>query len=329
MTMHLFLYEPSYRRLESRIRQIAPDARVSVMATSGSVTTDGRTVSVDELTAQIAWANLDVFAWEGRRDYFRALLKSETLEWIQSAAAGVDDPVFARLVAKGITLTSSDAQAPAIADFVLASVLDFYQGAAERRRLQTQATWVRTSFRELADTRWLIIGYGHIGRETARRVNAFGASVAGIRRTPKTDQFAAEVTTMDRLYELLPRADVIVLSCGLNEETRGLVDEDFLSHVKHGSVLVNVGRGGLVDEVALLAALNDEVIAHAVLDVFVEEPLPATNPFWSHPNVTISAHGAAQGSGNARRGDELFLDNLMRYSTGRELRNVVKAADLT
>jgi phosphoglycerate dehydrogenase-like enzyme len=332
MTQHtsidVFLFEPSYRRLASRIHERAPGIRISAMNERGEILVDGAPSSVEQMQPTAAWVNLDLFAWEGRREFFRALLKSETVRWVQSAAAGVDDPVFARLAGKGIVLTNSDAQGPAMADFILGAVLDYFQNGDERRRLQAQHEWRRIRFRELVDTRWLIVGYGHIGKETARRAQAFGASIVGVRRSVQPDAFANEVVTADRIDEFLPTSDVVVLCVGLNEQTRGMANAEFFARMKQGSVIVNVGRGGLVDESALLAALDRGAPARAVLDVFHTEPLPADSPLWSHPQVRVSAHCSAFGSGNPRRGDDLFLDNLGRFARGEPMRNVVKASDL-
>src|SRR5262245_14056754 len=206
--LDLLIYEVSYQRLAERLRVLAPAMHISVMDRQGRVHVDGVEVPVEELRATIGWPNLDIFAAECRRDYFRALLKSQTIRWVQSASAGVDDPVFARLVAKGMTLTNSDAQGPAIADYILGAALDFFQKGDERRRLQEDCRWEDVRFRELADTSWLIVGYGHIGRETARRAHAFGANVVGVRRQAQRDPFASQIVNLERIGEFLPQSDV-------------------------------------------------------------------------------------------------------------------------
>jgi phosphoglycerate dehydrogenase-like enzyme len=324
----LLIFEPSYRRLAGDIRAIAPGIRVTCMNERAELLADDKPIAIEAVTSTAAWPNLDVFAWAGRRDYFRALLKIPTLKWVQSAAAGVDDAVFGRLAAKGVTLTNSDTQAPAIADYVLGAALDFFQEGDERRRLQAASDWRKLGFRELADTTWLIVGYGRIGREVARRAHAFGATLIGLRRDAHPDEFTREVATLDRLAELLPRADVVVLATGLNEATREMANAAFFARMKAQSLFVNVGRGGLVDEGALLAALDLGTPARATLDVFQTEPLPGESPLWHHPRVRLSSHTSALGSGNARRSDALFLDNLGRFVRGEPLRNVVKAIDL-
>jgi phosphoglycerate dehydrogenase-like enzyme len=324
----VLLPAPTVGRMAQRILGVCPDIRISVIDAAGNVTVDGQAIAPEHVAPTIGWPNLDVFAWDGRRDYFRTLLRSPALRWVQSAAAGVDDPVFGRLAAKGCTLTNSDSQAPAIADFILGAALDFYQQQGRRRELQAAREWQKLPFRELADTAWLIIGYGNIGHETARRAQAFGASITAIRRSPQADALAQRVTTLAELPACLPEADVVVLCSGLNDATRNLANAQFFARMKVGSLLINVGRGGLVDESALLAGLEQDTPRRAVLDVFQTEPLPAEHALWRHPQVHVCAHTSAFGSGNARRGDELFLDNLARYVRGEPLRNRVKPADL-
>jgi phosphoglycerate dehydrogenase-like enzyme len=324
----LLILHESYHRLATQIHAIHPEMRISLMDEAGQISVDGHIIEPGHDHVTIGWPNSDVYLSERRGDYWRALLKSNTLRWVQSAAAGVDDAVFTRLAAKGLVLTNSDAQAPAMADFVLGAVLDFYQQHAHRRELQATRAWERVTFTELADTSWLIVGYGHIGREIARRAQAFGAAITGIRRQAQPDTFVQHVATLEHLPACLPQADVVVLCCALNDLTRNLADAKFFAAMKAGSLLINVGRGALVDEAALLAALQLDRPRRAVLDVFQTEPLPPSSPWWHHPQVHVSAHTSAFGSGNARRGDELFLDNLARYVRGEPLRNVVKVEDL-
>ena len=173
----------------------------------------------------------------------------------------------------GIRLTKSDAQAPAIAEYVLAHALARLHPIAEQRAAQDARDWRRVEFREVADTRWLLVGFGAIGREVAARLRPFGAHVMAVRRHPAPDPLADAVIGPDAVASALPETDVIVLAAPLTAETEGMVDAGFLAAAKPGALLVNVARGGLVDEDALRAALDGE-LGHAVLDVFDEEPLP-------------------------------------------------------
>ena len=163
----------------------------------------------------------------------------------------------------------------------------------------------------------------------ARRAKGFDAHVTGVRRSPAGREPADAMIAPSELARALPDADVVVLTAPLTDETRGMVDADFLGAMKAGSVLVNIARGGLVDERALLAALDRGRPAHAVLDVFEEEPLPAWSRFWSHPRVRMSAHCAGASPGTVRRNDELFLDNLDRFLAGKPLRMRIDPALLS
>jgi len=326
--LDILIYDASYRRLEQQLRAIAPDARCSLMDDGGCVTVNGEATPIERVRATVGWPNWDTYAARCRRAYFDALLKVETMRWVQSSAAGVEDPVFGQLAAKGVAVTKSDAQGPAIAEFILAAALDYFQRVDERRQFQSERRWKLTWFRELADTTWLIVGFGHIGRETARRLQGFGSTVIGVRRHIGEDPLAARVITLDELSEYLPAADVVVLSCALNDKTRNLASAAFFERMRNGSLFINVGRGGLVDEVALLAALDRGSPQRAVLDVFAKEPLPEDSLLWRHQSVRVTSHTSALGNRSARRGDELFLDNLRRYIRGEALRNLVHPDDL-
>jgi phosphoglycerate dehydrogenase-like enzyme len=184
-------------------------------------------------------------------------------------------------------------------------------------------------FTEVSGSRWLVIGFGAIGQAVARRARAFDAHVTGVRRSTGAQEHADAMATPDQVHELLPASDVVVLSSPLNAQTANMVDAAFLARMKPGSVLVNVGRGGLVDEPALRSALDKGVPAHAVLDVFQTEPLPEDSWFWDHPRVTLTPHASPIGSGLQARSDALFVDNLGRYLSGKPLLNEVSANEVT
>jgi phosphoglycerate dehydrogenase-like enzyme len=160
---------------------------------------------------------------------------------------------------------------------------------------------------------------GGIGTEVAVRARAFGARVIGCRRHPSADDPSDRTVTPDRLPEVVGQADVIVLAAPSTPDTANLVDASLLARVRPGATFVNVARGTLVDEDALLEALDRGRPAVAVLDVFRQEPLPEDHPFWTHPSVRITPHNAAGGSGRLLRQAELFSDNLDRYLAGRPL----------
>jgi phosphoglycerate dehydrogenase-like enzyme len=322
----ILFYEPAYRRIASRIADL-PGIEPVLMQKDGRILLDGKEVTAEDANAEIGWANSDLFAGPVR-EYMIALLKTPKLRWLQSGAAGFDNPVFAQIVSKGARLTTSHVQAVGMAEYTLATVLDHLQRGPERRAEQAAHRWTRLQFKEVMHSRWLIVGFGAIGQEIARRAKAFGAHITGIRRNQAPHELADAIAPQEKILDLLPDADVVVLCVPLSKQTESLANARFFAAMKADAVLVNIGRGGLVDEDALLAALDAGKPAHAILDVFRTEPLPAESKFWSHPRVTVTPHASPIGSGLTARGDDLFVENLHRYMSGKPLRDEADPKDV-
>ncbi|HMK12164.1 MAG TPA: NAD(P)-dependent oxidoreductase, partial [Acidimicrobiales bacterium] len=195
---------------------------------------------------------------------------------------------------------------------------------AQRRR-----AWDRHQFREVAGTTWLIVGLGTIGQAVATRAGAFGARVVGCRRSPTGAEGVDALVTPADLHGALATADVVVLSLPSTAESPPLVDAAFLDAMAEGSVLVNIARGSLIDEAALVTALDRGRPEAALLDVMVTEPLPTESPLWSHPRVVLTPHNSAGGFDRYRRYDDLLVDNLARYVQGEPLRNEITLATLS
>jgi phosphoglycerate dehydrogenase-like enzyme len=266
---------------------------------------------------------------DGFRDRaFDLVLDCKSIGVLQTFNAGLDHPFYKKLAAKGTRICNSSAQGVAISEYVMAQVLGVFQPIELQRSLQAKKEWQITPFRELSQTTWLIIGFGPIGQEIAKRVKAFGAGTLVVRRTAQASPLADQVGTAKDLAQFLPKADVIVLACPLNDETRGMAGKSFFTAIKPSSVLVNIARGGLIDDAALLAALDAGKLATAILDVFHQEPLPETHAFWSHPRVRLTSHTSFSGSGVRSRWDQLFLDNIVRFVKGQPLTQVVDPATL-
>jgi phosphoglycerate dehydrogenase-like enzyme len=260
------------------------------------------------------------------RDFMVFCLKSATLRFLQSSAAGFEHPVFSLLVDKGIVLANSNASAISIAEFALARVLDELQPNVQRSALQAEKRWERTPFREIAGQTWLVVGLGNIGGEVVKRARAFGAYVIGARRTVRGDDGCDRVIAIDALDEVLPSCDVVVLAAPSNPQSRHVIDAPRLARMKPTSVLVNIARGALIDEPALIASLERGVPGCAILDVFDTEPLPNESPLWQHPRVRVTAHNAANSDGFIARNDALFLRNLARFAAGEVPELLVDAA---
>ena len=293
--------------------------RYVLMDGAGALACEDKRTSAVEASVEVTWAGSEAFI-EG---LFPALathaMASPRSKWFQSGAAGVDHPMFDRLLQQGIRVTACHAPAEAVADFVIAGVLDHFQRGPERRQARLSHAWRPMPFREIGGTKWLIVGFGAIGRAVARRARAFGAEITGVRRTPGQDPEAQQIVGSASLHALLPDADVVVLAVPLSAQTANVANAEFLRHMRPRSVLVNVSRGGVVDEPALLEALRAGRPEHAILDVCSVEPAPAGHPFWAHPQITLTSHLAGMGSGVVARSDELFIENLSRFAAGRPL----------
>lgn len=316
--MRLLIHETSYLRLRSEIDAL-PGVEPLRFRDDGSVLAGGTTIAADNAHADAAWLSVDVFHSPARRAFMVAMLKSPALDWVQSAAAGFDNPIFGQLVDKGARLTTSHGQAVGIAEYVLANVLDIFQRGPDRRAAQQGRVWDQLTYRELLGSRWLVVGFGAIGQGVAARARAFGCHVTGVRRDQAPHPLADRIARLADLPTLLPDADVVVLCAPLTAETRHIADAAFFAAMKDDAVFVNVGRGALADESALIAGLEAGRPAHAVLDVFETEPLPAESSLWAHPRVAVSSHAAGVTEGQHRRNDQLFVENLRRYGAGEAL----------
>ena len=302
-----------------------PGIEPLILGRDGGLTLAGGVpVDRDAADPEVAWGTSDLFD-EGAplRPFFGLLRRSATLRWFQSPAAGYDGPVFAELARRGVRVSNAHVNGIPIAEYVLRAVLDHFQDAGRWRAGAEKRDWRLHDFREVYGTTWLVVGLGSIGGAVATRARAFGAHVIGCRRRPSDADPADATVTPDRLPEVVGAADVVVLAAPATAATVGLVDAAFLAAMRPGSLLVNVARGSLVDENALLEALERGAPEAAVLDVFATEPLAPDHPFWDHPAVTVTPHNAAGGTGRHARQAELFSENLDRYLAGRPLLNDV------
>ncbi len=279
---------------------------------------------------ELAYFSGDLFP-ERSRSFFAAALAAPKLRWLQVFNAGVDHPVFQRFVASGVRLTTaSGSSAEPIAQTAFAGLLLLARGFPHWLDAQARSAWEPTPpSRVPADLRGqtlLVFGLGAIGSEIARLARALGMRVIGVRRSPATGaEPVDELHPPERLPTLLPRADWLALACALTDETRGVIDAAALALLPSGARVLNVSRGGVVEEPALIAALREERLAGAYLDVFAEEPLARESPLWRLPNVIVTPHDSAASRGNERCQVEIFLRNLVRYGRDEPLQNEVRA----
>lgn len=322
MTLNVVMHPAARERVADRLAALDLPLCVLPLLEDGRCMADGGPRALAEAPVEAVWLTSDM-AGRSFAECLKSIAASRTVEWVQTFNAGLDHPGYRAIAAKGIRIGASSAQAVAISEYVFAQVLDVYQGLADRRAAQAAGAWKQLPFREIAGTVWLIVGYGNIGCEIGKRAGAFGARVVGVRRSGAPAPHADEVCAVSELRDRLGDADVVVLCCPHSSETDRLVDAGFLAAMKQGAVLVNVARGGVVDDAALLAALDSGRVGTAVLDVFDPEPLPRSSPYWAHPSVRLTGHCSYAGNGTAARAEDLFIANLPRYAGGEALVNEV------
>jgi phosphoglycerate dehydrogenase-like enzyme len=265
------------------------------------------------------------------RRFFGTVLHAPSLRWMHLPNSGVDDPVFSRLQANGVRLTTSPgAAAEPIAHSAIAGMLALGRGFPHWIDAQRRHAWEEhaagSTPRDLPGQTVVLLGVGAIGARIALLARAFGLHVIGVRRQPHSaGDPVDEIVPRSSLGDVLPRADWLIIACPLTEETRGLIDAAALELLQPHAHVINVARGQIVDEAALIHALQRRALAGAYLDVFEQEPLPANSPLWDLPNVLISPHDSGASTGNAMRASELFLHNLSRWLQGEELLDEVGA----
>ena len=302
--------------------------RLARLQNNGQVMIDGQQLPSDEVAPEVAWLTAEALYDGVVAPFFALVHRAASVRWVHSPAAGVDLPFHRGLGERGVRLTTSHVNAIPIAEYVLGMVLAHYQQLERWQEAQRDHAWRHHEFREVFGTTWLVVGLGAIGTEVATRARACGARVIGVRRQPTGDEPVDEMLPPTRLLEAVPAADVVVLAAPATPATKHLVDEHFLAALRPGSLLVNVARGALVDEAALLRALDRGVPEAAILDVFATEPLPPASPFWSHPRVVVTPHSSSGGSGRHARAAELFVENLGRYVRGEPLLHEVNPGDV-
>jgi len=261
---------------------------------------------------------------------------ADTLEWVHSGAAGVGSSLHETMRVSGVRFTNSAGiHGPPIAETVLAMLLYFFRGLDLAVAAQQRGEWDAEPFfradapvREISGATVGIIGYGGIGREVGERLRTLGARVLGLRRSASPASSTPGIEVLHGMGEeglgvLLDRSDAVVMTAPETAETRGLLSRERLARLRPGAVIVNVARGSLVDEEALMEGLRSGRIRGAGLDVFGSEPLPGGNPLWTCPGALITPHVSGVSHGFWRREVDLILDNLHRWQAGQPLQNEV------
>lgn len=283
----------------------------------------------DRIGQEIGDAEI-VIAWSIRPEQFQAARK---LRWIHSPAAAVHQLMFPELINSDVTLTNArEVHGPVVAEHVIALIFALAKKIPDAVRLQQKHIWGQEIIwrsqsrpREIAGATLGLIGSGSIGREVARRASALGMRVIAVRdnTTKEVPEGVKQVYAPAHMQMVLAHSDYVVLAVPLTPSTRQFIDAERLSQMKPDACLINVGRGPLIDEAALAAALRHHRIGGAALDVFEEEPLPADSLLWDLQNLLITPHTAGLTEKLWDRHYQLVSENLRRYMAGRRLLAVV------
>jgi phosphoglycerate dehydrogenase-like enzyme len=314
-----------------RIRAAAPGARIVTVSVEGLA--DGPLEDVEVMLR--GWLSSDAFD--------RILARAPRLSWVHSATSGVERALTPAALDRGVVVTNARGVfSRPIAEYVAMMILAVSRRLPQLLELQRERTWQPLEGTELRDVTVGIVGLGSIGRAVGALATAFGCRVVAVRRRADAGTEAGvsaaqsgddgrslgeimvdRVGGPETLPELLAESDFIVLAAPLTPETEDMINAETLALVKPGAWLINVARGRLIDERALIRALRDGNLGGAVLDTFRDEPLPPMSSFYDLPNVIVTPHTAWSSGRVLDRSVELFCDNLRRFATGEPLLNVV------
>ena len=280
--MKLLLPDHLAEALRAPIRQIAPQSQIVTISPSSAVDD-----SLEDVEVFFLHWGLDQEALQ------QLLRRMPNLRWLHTISAGVDHVPLPQLAASDVLLTNASGvfDTP-VAEVVLAYMLSVVKRLPEMHQQQRARRWQPQKLDELRGLTAGILCMGSIGVEVARLSRAFGMHVLGLQRHPRPHEHAEEVLPPERRCDLLRRSDFVVVACPLTPETERLIGANELAAMKPTGWLINIARGPLVDEEALIKALQQRQIGGACLDVFTEEPLPEQSPLWDLPNVIITPHNA-------------------------------------
>lgn len=255
------------------------------------------------------------------------VIRGKNLKWLQTLTAGVDNFLMPEIKERQILLTCCKGiHGIPMSEHMFGMLLGITRGLYTLRETQPEKSWARPRVEELYGKTLVILGMGHVGTELAKKAQAFGMRVIGVKRTTTPEAFADEVYGADRMDQALVEGDVVVSILPYTPETYHLIGRDKFAHMKNDAIFMSFGRGDVVDEGALVAALKEGQIRAAILDVFENEPLSPTSPLWEMENVYISPHMSALSNHYMERAVEIIATNLDHYLAGEPLENTVDFA---
>ena len=270
-----------------------------------------------------------VFNWSGSLELLRDVVgKCPNLRWVHSRSVGLERTLFPELIESSITLTNGRGVfSSSLGEFALGAILYFAKDLRRMIRNQMSGRWEPFDIVPISGQTVGIVGYGDIGRAVAARVRPMGMKALAVKRhapsSPGSDSLVDQLYASDRRLDMLPRCDYVVVSTPLTSETQSMIGEREFAAMKPNAVVINLGRGPVVEERALIQALASGRIKGAALDVFDQEPLPAGHPFYKLENVLLSPHCADHTPDWLDQAMRSFIEQFKRFRDGRPLMHVV------
>ena len=312
-------------RLGPRVFELVTVAEVAEVADVAQASVDLAFISRD-----VTGLSTKHVLTDSLQAFYAVLRRSDTLQWVHIHSAGADRPIYPELRARGVQVsTSSGANAEVVAQTALAGLLALARRFPQLMAAQQARTWAplvgkAQAPRDLAGQTAVLVGWGPIGQRIGAFLRLLGLKLIVVRQNPpQAAEEGVEMVSFASLSTVLPRADWLLLACPLTAQTQGLVDHQALAMLPAGACLINVARGEVVVEPALIEALRAGRLGGAYLDVFQHEPLAGDSPLWGLANVIVTPHSAGHSDGNHRRVCDLFLANLARWHAGQPLQHCI------
>lgn len=331
--LRILMSQPSIALLGAAVSRVMGAQPYELVAIDAAVALQRTDCDVAFISREVTGASTKHQIHPALQQLYDLLRHSPVLQWVHIHSAGADRQIYLDLRARGVQIaTSSGANAQVVATTALAGLLALARRfpvlwAEQQARQWTPLLGDRMP-RDLPGQTATIVGWGPIGQKLGSLLQALGLKVVAVRQRasapPGGTADAVEHVTFENLRQVLPRTDWLILACPLTDKTRQLVNASSLAALPQGAHLINVARGEVVDQQALVSALQNGHLGGAFLDVFAHEPLQRDSPLWAMPQVMVTPHAAGHSDGNEQRVSQMFLDNLRRFVAGQPLLNVVR-----
>ena len=329
--LRILMSPASVAQLGSAVAEVMGARPYALLALDEAVATQRTDADVAFISREVTGTSTKHEIHPALQQVYTLLRQSPGLQWVHIHSAGADRQIYQDLMAKGVRIsTSSGANAQVVATVALAGLLAMARKFPLLWAEQQARQWVpmmgQRMPRDLPGQTATIVGWGPIGQKLGSLLMALGLKVVAVRQNvdPRSQwQGGVEQVSFEGLATALPRTDWLILACPLTAKTRQLVNAHVLAALPPGAHLINVARGEVVDQDALVSALQSGHLGGAFLDVFAHEPLPPDSPLWAMPQVMVTPHAAGHSDGNEARVSQMFLDNLKCWTLGQALRNVV------